>query len=63
MSSRMARLVFGLLPARAGEFGDVYVAEAPVTFPTARALLGHLRRKLLSDEALAEHLQSGKRML
>jgi RNA polymerase sigma-70 factor, ECF subfamily len=60
MSSRIARLVFGLLPARAGEFGDAYVAESPATFPTAKgALLGHLRQKLLSDEALAEHLQNG----
>jgi len=60
MGSRIARLVFGLLPARAGEFGDACVAEAPVTFPPAkRALLGHLRQKLLSDETLAEHLQSG----
>jgi RNA polymerase sigma-70 factor, ECF subfamily len=60
MSSRFARLVFGLLPARAVEFGDACVAEAPVTFPPAKtALLGQLRQKLLSDEALAEHLQSG----
>ena len=60
MSSRIARLVFGLLPARAGELGDACVAEAPVTFPPAQtALLGRLRQKLLSDEALAEHLQSG----
>ena len=60
MSSRIARLVFGLLPARAGEFGDACVAEAPVTFPLPKtALLGRLRQKLLSDEALAEHLQSG----
>jgi RNA polymerase sigma-70 factor (ECF subfamily) len=60
MSSRIARLVFGLLPARAAEFGDACVVEAPVTFPPAKtALLGQLRQKLLSDEALAEHLQSG----
>ena len=30
MSSRIARLVFGLLPARAAEFGDACVAEAPL---------------------------------
>jgi RNA polymerase sigma-70 factor, ECF subfamily len=60
MSSRIARLVFGLLPARAAELGDACVAEAPVSFPPAKtALLGQLQQKLLSDEALAEHLQSG----
>ena len=36
MNSRIARLVFSLLPARAGEFGDACVADAPVTFPPAR---------------------------
>jgi RNA polymerase sigma-70 factor (ECF subfamily) len=61
MSSRIARLVFGLLPARTGDFGDTCVAEvvpAPVA-TTATPLLSQLRQKLLSDEALAEHLQVG----
>jgi len=57
MSSRMARLVFGLLPARTGDFGAVCVADVPAATP---ALLSQLRQKLLSDEALAEHLQSGR---
>ena len=61
MSSRIVRLVFGLLPARIGDFGDTYVAEVVPT-PVATAatpLLNQLRQKLLSDEALAEHLQGG----
>ncbi len=57
MSSRMARLVFGLLPARTGDFGTVCVADVPAAPPP---LLSHLRQKLLSDEALVEHLQSGR---
>ena len=56
MSSRMARLVFGLLPARTGDFGAVCVADVPAAAPP---LLSQLRQKLLSDEALVEHLQSG----
>jgi RNA polymerase sigma-70 factor, ECF subfamily len=57
MSSRMARLVFGLLPARTGDFGAVCVADVPAAPPS---LLSQLRQKLLSDEALVEHLQSGR---
>lgn len=57
MSSRMARLVFGLLPARTGDFGAVCVADVPAATPP---LLNQLRQKLLSDEALVEHLQSGR---
>ena len=57
MSSRMARLVFGLLPARTGDFGAVCVAGVPAATPP---LLSQLRHKLLSDEALVEHLQSGR---
>lgn len=61
MSSRMARLVFGLLPARTGDFGDACVADVPATVPAATPpLLSQLRQKLLSDEALVEHLQSGR---
>jgi RNA polymerase sigma-70 factor (ECF subfamily) len=57
MSSRMARLVFGLLPARTGDFGTVCVGDAPAATPP---LLSQLRQKLQSDEALVEHLQSGR---
>ena len=57
MSSRMARLVFGLLPARTGDFATVCVADVPSATPP---LLSHLRQKLLSDETLVEHLQSGR---
>ena len=57
MSSRMTRLVFGLLPARTGDFGAVCVADVPGATPP---LLSQLRQKLLSDEALVEHLQSGR---
>jgi RNA polymerase sigma-70 factor (ECF subfamily) len=57
MSSRMARLVFGLLPARTGDFGAVCVADVPAAAPP---LLSQLRQKLLSDEVLVEHLQSGR---
>jgi len=53
----MARLVFGLLPARPGDFGAVCVADVPAAAPP---LLSQLRQKLLSDEALVEHLQSGR---
>jgi RNA polymerase sigma-70 factor (ECF subfamily) len=57
MSARMARLIFGLLPARTGDFGAVCVADVPATTPPP---LSQLRQKLLSDEALVEHLQSGR---
>src|SRR6202166_4207843 len=57
MSSRMARLVFGLIPARTGDFGAVCVADVPAAAPP---LLSQLRQKLLSDEALVEHLQNGR---
>jgi RNA polymerase sigma-70 factor, ECF subfamily len=57
MSSRMARLVFGLLPARTEDFATVCVADVPAATPP---LLSQLRQKLLSDEALVEHLQSGR---
>jgi RNA polymerase sigma-70 factor (ECF subfamily) len=53
----MARLVFGLLPARTGDFGAVCVAGVAAAAPP---LLSQLRQKLLSDEALVEHLQSGR---
>jgi RNA polymerase sigma-70 factor (ECF subfamily) len=57
MSSRVARLVFGLLPARTGDFGAVSAADVPVAAPP---LLSQPQQKLLSDEALVEHLQSGR---
>jgi hypothetical protein len=60
MSSRIARLVFGVLPARAADFGDACVADVPGAVPAAgTALLSQLRQKLLSDEALVKHLQTG----
>jgi RNA polymerase sigma-70 factor, ECF subfamily len=58
MSSRIARLIFGALPARAAEFGDACIADVPAAVPAA-ALLSPRRQKLLSDEALVERLQSG----
>jgi hypothetical protein len=61
MSSRMARLVFSLLPARTGDFGTACVADVPATVPAAAPpLLSQPRQRLLSDEALVEHLQSGR---
>ena len=60
MSSRIARLFFDLLPARAAEFGDACIADGLPAAPTpANGFLGQLRQKLLSDEALVEHLQKG----
>jgi RNA polymerase sigma-70 factor, ECF subfamily len=56
MSSRIARLMFGLLPARVADFGESCVAQvssADEIFSRAR-----LERNL-PDEALAEHLQNG----
>ena len=61
MSSRMARLVFSLLPARTGDFGTACVADVPATVPSAAPpLLSKPRLRLLSDEAVVEHLQSGR---
>jgi len=60
MSSRIARLFFDLLPARAAEIGDASIADALPTAPApTNGFLGQLRQKLLSDEALVEHLQKG----
>jgi RNA polymerase sigma-70 factor (ECF subfamily) len=60
MSSRMPRLAFGLLPARAAEFEDTRVCNLPA--PAAgggTSFLGHLQHRLSSDEALVERLQGG----
>jgi RNA polymerase sigma-70 factor, ECF subfamily len=60
MSSRIARLFFDLLPARAAEIGDASIADAlPAAPAPTNGFLGQLRQKLLSDEALVEHLQKG----
>jgi RNA polymerase sigma-70 factor, ECF subfamily len=60
MGSRIARLFFDLLPARAAEFGDACIADVPTIVPApTTGVLGQLRQKLLSDESLAEHLQNG----
>jgi RNA polymerase sigma-70 factor, ECF subfamily len=59
MSSRIARLVFGNLPAPATECSDACLADIR-EFPDGRAsLLDHLSLRLASDEALAQHLQRG----
>jgi RNA polymerase sigma-70 factor (ECF subfamily) len=58
VSSRIARLVFGTVPARVGDFSDACVPDAGET-AAETSLLGQLRQKLLSDEALAKDLQSG----
>jgi RNA polymerase sigma-70 factor (ECF subfamily) len=60
MSSRIARLVFGSLPAGSACFGDPCIDDVPVTvLPAAKSLLGQLRLELLSDETLVEFLRSG----
>ena len=59
MSFRIARLVFGSLPAQVAGFGDISDA-VPTTIPSREAsVLAQLRQRLLSDEVLAENLQSG----
>jgi len=59
MSLRIARLVVGSLSTGMVGFGDA-VDEAPATIPVPEvSVLDRLRQKLLSDEALAENLQSG----
>lgn len=59
MSLRIARLVFGSLSAGTVGFADA-ADGAPATIPAPGvSVLNHLRQKLLSDEALAENLQSG----
>jgi RNA polymerase sigma-70 factor (ECF subfamily) len=60
MSSRIARLVFGPLPAGSAGFGDPCIDDVSVTVaPPAKSILGQLRLEILSDEALVELLQSG----
>jgi RNA polymerase sigma-70 factor, ECF subfamily len=55
----ITRLVLGSLSAGAVSFGDA-IDEAPATAaPAETSFLSQLRQRLLSDEALAEHLQSG----
>ena len=59
MSSRLARLVLGPLPGGEFEFGHA-IGEGPATIPaTKTSLLNQIRQGFLSDEALAENLQSG----
>jgi len=60
MSSRLGRLMFGLLPARPADFGSGCMAEVPAAVPPATGeRLAGLRPARLSDEALAEQLQRG----
>jgi RNA polymerase sigma-70 factor, ECF subfamily len=59
MTSRIGRLVFGLLPARPADFVDACVAQVPSAVP-AGELFPQLRAgRRLSDETLAEYLQNG----
>lgn len=60
MTSRIARLVFGPLPARAGGFGEACLDDVPATSRfSGTHSPGYLRQKLLSDEELAALLKSG----
>jgi RNA polymerase sigma-70 factor (ECF subfamily) len=60
VSSRIARLVFGTVPPRAADFPDTCVTdEASEATHVGPSLLGLLRQRFLSDEALAGELQSG----
>src|SRR3984957_10085582 len=60
MSSRMARLVFRLLPARSGECGDACIADVRAAVPSVTPpRLSQLPLERLADEALVAHLQSG----
>jgi RNA polymerase sigma-70 factor (ECF subfamily) len=60
VSSRIARLVFGTLPAQSADFAEACLAEVPPSVSTAEpCLLTRLRHKLQSDEALAQLLQDG----
>jgi RNA polymerase sigma-70 factor (ECF subfamily) len=59
MNLRRARLVFGLSPGGEVEF-DGAIGEAPAkAAATEPSLLSRIQQGLLSDEALAENLQSG----
>jgi RNA polymerase sigma-70 factor, ECF subfamily len=56
MSSRITRLMFGLLPARLADFGDSCVSQIP---PAGEMPISARLGQRLSDETLAEHLQRG----
>ena len=59
MILRLAQLVLGSPPGGAVELGGT-IGEAPATIvATEASLLSQIRQKLLSDESLAENLQSG----
>jgi len=59
MILRTVRLALDSLPSGTGAFGDS-IDDGPATIPaTELSLLSELRQRLLSDEALAENLQSG----
>jgi RNA polymerase sigma-70 factor (ECF subfamily) len=60
MTSPSARIVFGALAGNGTEIAEACVPELPATAPVpGTTLLGHLRLELLSDEQLAEQLQTG----
>ena len=59
MTPRIAKLVFGAVPARIPDFPGSCVPDAPAVTPPGRSLLKHLQHKLLSDEALVKEMQNG----
>jgi RNA polymerase sigma-70 factor, ECF subfamily len=59
VGSRIARLVLGGVPPRA-DFSDTCVSDAGIEATSSgTSLIGLLRQRFLSDEALARDLQSG----
>jgi RNA polymerase sigma-70 factor (ECF subfamily) len=60
MSSPTARLAFSVPPAAEAGFSDVRIDDLPAQPHVAPlSLFSQLHHRLLSDEALAKHLQSG----
>jgi RNA polymerase sigma-70 factor, ECF subfamily len=60
VSSRIARLVFGAVPPRAADFSEACVPGPGVEGTSSGpSLIGLLRLRFLSDEALARELQNG----
>jgi RNA polymerase sigma-70 factor, ECF subfamily len=60
VSSRIAKLVFGAVPPAVADFPNACVPDSGAeSTPAGPSLLGLLRQRFLSDEALARNLQSG----
>jgi RNA polymerase sigma-70 factor (ECF subfamily) len=59
VSSRIAKLVFGPVPARAADFPEACISDAVGSAPAGLSLIGQLRQKFLPDEALVKELQGG----